>query len=87
MQCLGNLWNQLETGKTYNYTATILDCKNSPNFKSETIFSDYLVAIRKNKSFVLSNKPICIGQAGLDLSKLLMYDFYYNNIKGRFGSD
>lgn len=31
-------------------------------------------------------RPVNIGQAVLDLSKLLMYDFWYNDIKTQYGN-
>ncbi|CAC5383512.1 unnamed protein product [Mytilus coruscus] len=49
-----------------------------PNFKDSTIFNDNLVAIENNVTSVKFNKPIYLGQAILDYSKQLMYDFYYN---------
>jgi hypothetical protein len=54
---------------------------NKPNFKHRTIFSKHLAAVHNYKTKVLFNKPIYIGQAVLDLSKLLMYNFHYNVIK------
>lgn len=37
------------------------------------------------KTEVCSKKPIYVGQAILDLSKTLMFDFYYNYIKPKYG--
>ncbi|CAC5386244.1 unnamed protein product [Mytilus coruscus] len=48
------------------------------NFKDSTIFNDNFVAIENNVTSVKFNKPIYLGQAILDYSKQLMYDFYYN---------
>lgn len=50
----------------------------SPNFKKRTIFSDDFVAIEMARTEVLMNKPIIIGMAILDISKLVMYSFLYD---------
>ncbi|XP_072383783.1 uncharacterized protein [Diabrotica undecimpunctata] len=50
----------------------------SSRFHSRTIFSENLVAIELKKSEVCFNKPLYIGAAILDISKLCMYDFHYN---------
>ena len=58
-----------------------------PNFTSFTIFNKDLVAAHCSKSTILLNKPIFVGFAILDLSKLLMYNFHYGYIKKKYGSD
>jgi hypothetical protein len=56
-----------------------------PGFKSVKVFDNGLVAVHRAKSEVRLNKPIYVGQAVLDLSKILMYDFHYNVIKAQYG--
>ena len=51
---------------------------NKPNFKDTILFNDNFVAIENNVTSVKFNKPIYLGQAILDYSKQLMYNFYYN---------
>jgi Zn-dependent metalloprotease len=53
---------------------------NKPNFKDSIIFNENLVAIVNNVTSIKFNKPIYLGQAILDYSKQLMYNFYYNVI-------
>ena len=53
---------------------------NKPNFKDSIIFNENLVAIVNNITSIKFNKPIYLGQAILDYSKQLMYQFYYEVI-------
>jgi hypothetical protein len=55
-----------------------------PRFKGSKIFNENLVGIEMLKSKVVLNKPIGIGFAILDLSKVLMYDFHYNTMKSKY---
>ena len=50
-----------------------------PNFKTFKIFNERLVAVEMQKVKLLLNRPIYVGFTILDVSKFLMYDFYYNN--------
>ena len=52
-------------------------CLNNPTMKHRHFINDKLVGIEKIKSTVKLNKPIYVGMAILDLSKLHMYKFYY----------
>lgn len=58
-----------------------------PNFKKFTIFDDDLVAIHMNKLDVIMDKPIAVGMSILEISKVLMYDFFYNNLRVKYGSN
>ena len=57
----------------------------SPAFARANIFDDNLAAIQVHKSRLTLNRPVYVGMSILDLSKHLMYDFYYNQIKARYG--
>ena len=50
---------------------------SEPNYASCTTFSDRLIAIEMRKTRIYMDKPILVGQAILDKSKELMYQFYY----------
>ena len=58
-----------------------------PTFARQEIFNEHLVGIQNHKEKVLLNKPIYVGMSVLDLSKHLMYDFYYNTLKARYGEN
>ena len=57
---------------------------SKPNFERSTIFDENLVACHMKKTEVYFNKPIYLGQAILDLSKTLMFDFHYNYIRDKY---
>ena len=58
-----------------------------PNFNRRVKFSDELSAIHVNKTKLTLNKPIYVGFSVLDLSKHLMYDWYYNTLKKKYGDN
>ena len=58
---------------------------SKPNFDRLTIFDKNLIAVHMKNTEVYFNKPIYVGQAILDLSKSLMFDFHYNYIKNKYG--
>ena len=47
-------------------------------FISDKMFNENLFAINKIPEELVLNRPIYVGMAIFDLSKLLMYDFHYN---------
>lgn len=61
---------------------------NSYKFKDTKFFgTDDKVGIESYKTKVVLNKPIHIGAAVLDLSKLHMYDFHYNVMMKKYGHE
>ena len=55
-----------------------------PNFDRCTIFDKNLIAIHMKNTQVYFNKPVYVGQAILDLSKTLMFDFHFKYIKEKY---
>ena len=49
-----------------------------PNFKSGILFGENLMGCKMGKVKVVMDKPVYLGQAILDLSKLIMYKFHYD---------
>ena len=54
---------------------------SQPNYDSCKQFSDSLMAIEMRKTEVFMDKPIAVEQAILDISKTLMYEFWYDYLK------
>ena len=50
------------------------------NFKSGMFFSEKVMGCEMGKFKVIIDKPVYLGQAILDLSKLVMYEFHYDHI-------
>ena len=57
-----------------------------PNFNRATIFDRNLIAVHMKKTEIYFNKPVYVGQAILDLSKTLMFDFHYKYIRKKYDS-
>ncbi|WP_375672846.1 hypothetical protein, partial [Bartonella sp. CL45QHWL] len=57
----------------------------NPRFSSISIFDEQNAAISMRKTSMKFNKPIYIGATVLELSKLLMYEFYYEVLQPYFG--
>ena len=51
------------------------------------MFDNDLVAIHKSKVILTLNKPVYVGMCRLDLRKVLMFEFHYDYIKNKYGSN
>ena len=54
---------------------------SEPNYNSTKYISEDLLLMEMNKSEVYMNKPLYLGQAILDHSKILMYKFWYDYLQ------
>ena len=55
------------------------------NFKSGVLFGENLMGCEMGKIKVVMNKPVYLGQAILDLSKIMMYEFHYDYMIPKYG--
>ena len=54
---------------------------SKPNYYTTKIFPEDLTVIKMRKNQILMNKPVYLGWSILDLSKTVMYEFWYNYVK------
>ena len=62
----------------------IIKLVSEPNYHTTKHFSDNLLAIEMKKTKVKMNKPVYLGMSILDISKTLMYEFWYDYIKPKY---
>ena len=91
------LMNNSDLGKTKENVRNYRDIKlvttnqrrntsvSEPNYHTTKHFSENVLAIEMSTAKVILNKPIYLGQAILDISKTLMYGFWYDYIKPKYG--
>ena len=58
-----------------------------PTFKSGVLFGENLMGCEMSKVKVVMNKPVHLGQAILDLSKIIMYEFHYDYMLLKYGKN
>ena len=56
-----------------------------PNFRSGVLFGENLMGCEMGKIKVVMNKLVYLGQAVLDLSKIVMYEFHYDYMVPKYG--
>ena len=54
------------------------------SFNAFKVFNENLLAVHIHKDTLKLNRPIYVGMSILDLSKNLMFDFYYNQLKKQY---
>ena len=58
---------------------------SEPNYHATKSFTKYLLAIEMKKTQILMNKPAYLLLLILEISKILMYDFWYDYVKPKYG--
>ena len=59
---------------------------SEPNYHTRKFFTEHLLAIemKKKKTEMLMNKLVYLGLSILELSKVLMYEFWYDYVKPKY---
>ena len=57
---------------------------SEPNYHTINIISEYLSIIEMKKTKLKMNKPIYVGLSILEISKILMYEFWYDYMKPKW---
>ena len=60
---------------------------SEPNYYTINLISEDLSIIEMKKTKVKINKPIYLGLSILEISKILMYEFWYDYMKPKYGDD
>ena len=58
---------------------------SEPNYHATKYFSENLLVIEMKKTKVKMNKPVYLCMSLLDINKTLMYEFWHDYIKPRYG--
>ena len=56
-----------------------------PNYNTTKFARESLLAIEIKKTQVLKNKLLCFGLSLLELSKILIYKFWHDYVKSKYG--
>ena len=59
---------------------------SEPNYHTMKLIDDNLAIIEMRKVKVKMNKPIYLGLSILDISKITMYEFWYDYVKNKYDS-
>ena len=83
--------NNAVSGKTMENVRNHRDIKLVTSDKRRSILASepnyHLLIMEMKKVEVKMNKPIYLGQAILDISKTLIYEFWYDYIKPKYGDE
>ena len=60
---------------------------SEPNYHTANFFTENVLAIEISKTQILMNKPVYLGLSILDLSKIVMYELWYDYVNRRNGGN
>jgi hypothetical protein len=88
--CFGKSMEKVRNHRTVEIVGDATKLKKliaKPQTEQFLIINEDMVLVDRMKKEVLLNKPIYVGFAVLDVSKLLIFDYHYNVMVKRYGSN
>ena len=58
---------------------------SEPNYHTTKFFTEKLLSIDMSTRQILMNKPVSLGLWTLELSKIIMHEFWCNYVKPKYG--
>ena len=58
---------------------------SEPNYHKTKFLSESLLAIEIKKIQIFISKPVYLGLTILEINKMVMYEFWYDSIKPKYG--
>ena len=58
---------------------------SEPNYHTTKFLTEHLLEVEMKKTEILMNKPVCLVLSIIELSKILMYEFFYGYVKSKYG--
>ena len=86
---MGKLWKISENTDIKLVTTDRKRSKlvSEPNYHTISLISEDLSIIEMKKTKVNMNKPIYLGLSILEISKILMYEFWYDYMKPKYNDN
>ena len=81
----------VENGRKYNDIKLVTTERrrnylvSEPNYRTTKFFTENLLAIEMKKTEILMNKPVYLGLSILELSKIQIHEFLYDDVKPKYG--
>ena len=57
---------------------------SQPNYHTTIFFYENLLAIETRETQIIMNKPYYFGLSTLEVSKIVMYEFWYDYVKPKY---
>ena len=71
----------VKTERRINYLVS------EPNYHTTKFFTENVFAVEMRKTEILISKPVYLGLSISNLSKAVMYQFWYNYVKPKYGEN